>query len=218
MNDKKKGLWDTIKDAVVEQTPDVPARNTPLPMPRVTPLPTAPTVGEHPYGSPVTPDPKALETLESKLDAALPEAYKGFIEQYNNLDGVIPDEATRMKAALKTSHTSIEQIVGAFDQLLGVMDVAHADFQKKFDSNKTSVLGAAKQQIDATDELIHTREAQLKSIQDEIVSLKSKRSADAEQMQNEEARLDGIRKGFEAALVQIVGRLNGQKARISTQR
>lgn len=163
------------------------------------------------------PDPAALSKLEQKLKANTPPIYENFLEQYGALESVILDEGTRFKAALKTSHCSLEQLSAAIDQMITVMAGAQQEFGKSFEENKGRILGSLIQQIDADKGLIATRQSQLKTIQEEISSLQAKVANEEGQVQGETARLETIRMGFEAAHAQVVGRLNDQKNRIATR-
>jgi chromosome segregation ATPase len=210
-------IFDNIKKAFVEDIPEphkVPAPSSP-PMPSSFPHPTA-TVDWQQHTQAAA-DPNARSKLEQKLKANTPPIYDNFLEQYEALESVIQDEATRFKAALKTSRCSLDQLTGAIDQMIAIMTTAHQEFGKSFEENKGRVLGGLTQQIEADKGLIVTRASQLKSIQEEIASLQTKITNEEQQVQSETARLNVIRTGFEAAHAQVVGRLNDQKQRIATQ-
>lgn len=213
MTEKKKGVLGFLSNiGLVEETPDAPA-----PAPRNTPVPAAPAA--HPYTpapSNGTADPKVLAQLEHRLQANCPAAYTSFMEQYENLKDVIPDESMRFKAALKASHTTTDQLVGALDQLVGAMDAAKGEFTHTFEENKSKKLGESEASLKATDDQIASYENQLKTIQETIASLRTKRDTDAQAMQHEAERIEGIRASFEAAHGQVVGRLTAQKSRVQS--
>jgi hypothetical protein len=212
---KKPSIFGFLRDAFVEEVPD--NKPAPAPAPQATKGST-PAPAAHPQASNGTgPDPQALAKLEAKLQAALPPIYSAFMEQYTQLADVIPDEGMRFKAALKTSHASVDQLSAALDQLLAVMDTTFTDFHHSFEENKAKVVNAAEQGIKATEDLIASREAQLKTIQEELVSLHSKVAADTQKRDSEAAHYDSVRQGFEAAHAQVVSRLNAQKTRIASQ-
>ena len=166
-------------------------------------------------GAAAAPDAAALAKLEARLQQSVPPVYAAFMEQYDALRDVIADETVRFKAALKTSHANADQIIASLDQLLSSMDTAHNDFTKSFEGNKGKVLGQLEQAINATQELIKTREQQVQAIQNEIASLHAKVDTDSARAQSEGTRLEGIRAGFEVAHAQVVGRLTAQKNRIA---
>lgn len=211
MTEKKGGALGFLRDLVVADVPDPTS-------PRDTPVPEAPR-DYHSGTSPHAPgiaDPQALAKLEQKLQASVPPGYAAFMEQYEALKEDLPDERTRFKVALKTSHTTAEQIVAALDQFLSVMERASSEFNHSYEETKAKRLGAAQDSIAATDELIKSNEDQIATIQNTIKSLRTKRDTDAQGMQNEAARLEGVRAGFEAAHAQVINRLTTQKNRIAS--
>lgn len=164
------------------------------------------------------PDPQVLAKLEAKLAASLPPVYASFLEQYEQLRDVIPDEGMRFKAALKTSKATPDQLATAVDQLLQTMQNQATEFAKSFETNKANIIGQFQSSLKATEDLVDSREQQRKAIDEEIVSLRTKLQTDTERMQNEEHRLDGIRAGFTAAHTQVLDRLNQQKQHIASQK
>jgi hypothetical protein len=207
---QKRGAFSFLKDLVVEEVPDKP-------VPRTTPLPPSPipqTYSNAPHAG--IPDPHALAKLEARLQSSCPAPYASFMEQYETLKDVIPDETVRFKAALKTSHTNPDQILSALDQLLTSMKTALEEFTHSFEENKAKKLGESQQSIDQTDALIKSSEEQIKTVQEKIVSLKTKRETDAQNLHSEELRLESIRDGFGMAHAQIIHRLATQRDRIAT--
>lgn len=164
----------------------------------------------------VAPDPAALAKLQNLLAQSVPPVYGAFMEQYQALAEVIPDEGTRFRAALKTSKASSEQLLAALDQVSATLNHARDDFEQSFERNRQSVVGQAESSLKATDELIASKEGQLKALQDELVALRGKRDYDARQLTSENQRLQLIRGGFEAAHAQVLANLNSQKSRITS--
>lgn len=219
---KSGGFLGFVKNAFVEDVPDAPKaapiRESGPPPPPVPQTPLGDWKMQSAAPPAVAPDANALAKLEAKLQATLPPIYVAFMEQYEGLRDVIPDDGMRFKAALKTSKSSVEQLNGALDTLLNTMQSALSEFDKSFEENKNKVVTNAQQSIAATNGLIQTREQQLVAIQEEIDSLRAKRTNEQERLATEERRLEGIRGGFQAAHAQVVGRLNQQKAHIAQQR
>jgi len=198
VTEKKHGLLDSIASVFTTEVPEkaAPTRNTPLPPERHS-QPGLVAV------SATQPDSKALSVLESRLQAAIPPAYASFLEMYQSLAEDIPDESKRVKAALKTSKTTVDQVVVALDQLVGVMEVAHQEFLHS-QQEKLAAHQALEDSIKAKDEQLH-------HLQEEINSLR-------ERSVTEQSRIDQVKAGFEAAHAQTVGRLQSQKARIAGMR
>jgi chromosome segregation ATPase len=138
------------------------------------------------------------------------------MDQYELLKDDITDDRQRFKVALKTSHTTTDQLLAALDQLVGAMDSAKAEFSHAFEENRNKRIGEAEASLKATDAQIATYEKQMQAIQETIASLRTKRDTDAHAIQHEAQRLDGIRASFEAAHAQVVHRLQAQKSRVET--
>jgi ATP/maltotriose-dependent transcriptional regulator MalT len=211
---KRPSVFGFLKSIVAEEVPDKPTRNTPVPK--------APSPGPHedvhhdsPAG-PVPPDAQALAKLEARLQAACPAPYAAFMEQYELLKEDIADERTRFKVALKTTHTTADDVTGALDQLLSVMQKAKDEFMHSFDETRQKKMGAAQEAIAAGQQLIASSEEQIKTIQEKIASLRTKHETDVRNMLDEGHRLDAIRDGFGAAHAQVVSRLEDQKRRIDS--
>ena len=209
----KKGLLGVLTTLGIAE--EVPDKTPPLP----SGSPPAPAPGAARSGaSSAAVDPNVLKKLEDKLQAAAPPIYLTVMEQFSVLADVIPDEGTRMKAALKTSKCSAHQLVEALDQLTVAMQHAQEEFEASFQHNKTAQLAQIQQSIVATDDLIKSREAQIRAMQEELIALHATRDTNALRAQTEEQRLDGIRASFLVALAKVTERLGFQKSRVSSMR
>ena len=207
-------IFEKVKSAFVEEVPDPKAQETHSAVKNTsTEVPAVVSSGGAFHKADV--DPQALAKLEDALTQAMPSLYTHFNEQFESLREVIPDEITRFKAALKTSHATAEQILSALEQLFRVLEHAKSEFMDQFTANLNKVKMAAEQSLAATDELIKSKEAQLKAIQDEIASHRSKREADVQHLNSEQTHLEGVRDSFQAALAQVTNRLTIQKEKIS---
>ena len=193
-----------LKSAFVE---DVTDEAKPVVQPREIPPPP-------PVGTSAAADPAAMSKLEALIQASVSPIYSTWMEKFTQLADVVPDEAMRFKAALKTSNATPVQLSAAVGQLLGAMTKAHDDFLRGFEGQSAKVESAAKEAVASTEVLIQSRESLVKAIQDELASLRSKLATEATHLRDERQRLEGIRHGFEAAHAQVVGRLNAQKDRI----
>lgn len=213
---KKNNVLGFLKNLVVDEVPDpisTPAKtlaresSAPPPVRSFSSAPAATAA-----------DPEILSKLEKKLQNNCPQPYAAFMEQYEALAEIIPDETMRFKAALKASHTTAEDLVKALDQLTATMNAAEAEFTKTFEENKAKRLGDAEKSLKATDDLIASNEQNIKSLQDTIASLRTKRDTDAGTMEHEVQKFEGIRAGFETAHSQVVGRLTAQRNRVAAMK
>ena len=213
---KKASLFGGIRSLFVEEVPEHTGQTAPITITTARPEPPV-TFGAPPAQNTVTPDPAVIAKLEAKLQSKMPSIYQAFMDQYETLRDVIPDETTRFKAALKTSKTTPELLAGAVDNLIQVMQDAQQEFTKSFEDNKGKVLSQAQQSIAATEGLIETREKQIKAIEEEIASLRTKLQTDRDQAKSEEQRFEGIRASFAAAHAQVVSKLTAQRHHIASQ-
>jgi hypothetical protein len=163
-------------------------------------------------------DPGALEKLEGKLKEATPPVYAAFLQQYDALREVIPDEGVLFKAALKASKASVTDLATALDSLILLMGSTLSTFQKRVDDSIAQNKALAQQQLDAKVKLIQDGEAQIKALQDQITTLRADVASGQQQAQVEETRLTTVRQGFQAAYEQVVTRLNAQKQRLTMQK
>jgi predicted nucleic acid-binding Zn-ribbon protein len=214
--ENKKGLWSSLKSLAIEDVPDPSAKSAVPLIPTTRPNPGAvPPPWVAPPRIEVSVDPATLSKIEGKLQASTPPVYAAFMDQFQALEAVIPDEATRFKAALVASRSSIEQISGSIDQLLVVLASLLDEFNRKFEDNQSKAETTAKQQMEADTKLIATCEEQLKAIQAQIATLRTKVDSEQAQVQAESARREGVRQSFKAAYDQVFNRLTAQKQRIS---
>lgn len=215
---KGGGVFGFIKDAFVESVPDAGQQGAPPPAA----VPTGPAPSSvFPQRSvtvALTPaDSKAKARLEAALVSSMPAVYSAFNEQLSLLAEVIPDENLRVKAALKTSKTSIEQLTTALDSMAQTLQGAKAEFDKGFEEKKGKTLSLLQAAIATTDATILDREQQIAKLQQEIEGLHSQRLVDAEKVQSEERRLTNIRAGFDAAYAETMGNVVAQKTRLLSQ-
>lgn len=208
------GLLANVGNAFVEHVPDAPPSvqqpRTAAPPPGYRPQPGYPV-----YHAPAQAeaDPEVLEKLEHRLQTNCPPMYTAFMEQYAALQ-MIPDEGMRFHAALAASHSTTDQLVGALDQLMQVMDATRTDFEHTHEAMTAKKLGDAQSALKTTDDQVASYEKQLQSIQETIAALRQKREADAQAIQHETERLEGIHASFEAAHAQVVSKLAAQKSRV----
>jgi septal ring factor EnvC (AmiA/AmiB activator) len=196
---KKKGPFSFLTDLISDEVPDKPAgppRNTPLPPP-----PPGHVQAVQAGFVSQAPDPKSLASLEARLTKDVPPAYAAFMEMFQSLAEDIPDEAKRVKVALKTSKTTAVQIAGALDQLVGVMEVAHQEFNHSLEEQVST--------HQALEDSIQAKRQQLAHLQEEVNALSERAATDL-------GRIERVKAGFEAAHTQVVSRLQAQKARIAS--
>lgn len=214
---KKTSLLNSIKDAFWEEDPHKPAgaqkpppagpsvRNTPIPTYSPVALPMAT------LATPQDPDPAALAKLHGLLQTAVSPSYAAFTTQYEALKDVVTDDTVRFRAALKTSGCTIADLEQAVDTLLQRAATADKEFDTSFESNQASKLNVIKAEI-------NTKNEALERLKNQVATLSAEINQSTEKLHGEGARFQGIQQGFKAALAQVVGELNAQKAHIASQK
>jgi len=199
----------------------VPQRPPPMGMPggRLTPLP-APPGSPHaamtmPAPTPtVTPDPEAMRDLEERLHKAMTPEYTAFMEHFNMLAPELPEERARFRVALRTSHTTAEQLIAAMDQMAESMKSAHKKFLDGFEAERSKTLAEYEKNVTTADQTIASYEEQMRALEQTMSTIRAKRDADAEAMRVEAERFDQGRLGFEAAVQEITGHVYTQRRSI----
>lgn len=160
------------------------------------------------YG-PTEADPEALVRLEAVLARSSPKDYVQYSTVYEKLRTVIPDERMRVNAALTTSGLTAAQLNTAIDTCLTSLTTAKSVFDTQFDQQKIQLdSGEALQPIEAE---ITARRDQVVALQSQLKELETKHATVLVQVKESQQRIQAVRLGFEAALAQVIGRLNAQR-------
>jgi hypothetical protein len=229
---KGKGIWDAVKGSLVETVPDVTHGGAGQSAVGVSVIGGGITAVATPGGGaaggssggswgstnfPPTVDSAAVTKIETRLQSAAPAIYVAFTEQADALKDVIPDETTRLRAAMKTSHATPEQIGGAIDGLLVVAGAVLTEFNQSFEAKRTASTSAATEQIETGKLQVATLESQLKELQERIATYHTQIVASEAKLAADAARFETVKQGFQAAHAQVVARLNADKQRITMQ-
>lgn len=191
---------------------DVPARasvDTKAQTPSVTVNQSAPKTN-------VLPDQSIVSRLGELLQNHLPPVYATFMEKYEDLKDIIPDETTRFRAALKTSKANTDQLLTAMDDMVKVLDSARDSFERDWKQNRERILGDLQKSIASHDEAMHSMETQISELQKELATRQSVVNEAGARILSETDRLNRIHDGFSAAHSQVAGQIISQKSRISS--
>ena len=171
------GLFKKLKGAIFEADPNAP-ETEPEPVaarppargvsPTVVSTVSAPsTVRSVPTG---TSDPKIRAVLEKPVIEAAKPAYTAFLATMSNLKSVIPDEVTRIKAAIATlpAGTSLAQLIVDIDECLAAITKKEGEVSDAAQRKRTKDVGGLEQQLkDAIAGVAQKRE-QIAALQREI--------------------------------------------------
>ncbi len=192
--EKKGSILGSVLDVFSTEVPEKPSPT------RNTPVPAAPVAMA---SAPVAADPKLVSSLEARLNAALPAPYAAFLEMYQSLAEDIPDESKRMKVAMKTSKTSVDDILHALDQLTASMAKAKEDFGHSLEKQQ-QVYNQLTQEIQSTVE-------QIAALQKSLDEKRTEASAGL-------LKIEQTQKNFESAHTQVLNKLEVQKASVAKMR
>lgn len=219
-------FFKTLKDLVVEEGSGPANKPAPVvpPSKASTPITSAPSIFSG-LSSGVTvshvaasPDPEIVRRLEARLQTGMPQVYVQFLQQYETLREVIPDETTLFRAALKSSHCSLEQLTQALDQLLSMLATAEEEFNKSLEVNRSSSLQVIQKNVAAVQKGIADHNAQIQVLQQEVTKLTEQGRFLDTSLRDEEQRFDTLHLGFLASLDEVRKKLESQKAHLTQQK
>lgn len=214
---KVASFFVTVHDEPSDKNaPPLPAHAAP-PSPAVAPQGQAPWRSNQMVALAPPPAPKAdpamVARLEARLGEAKPPAYAAFMEQYDALAGEFQphEEARRFRVALKASKTTLDDILGAVDALVSVMENARQEADVEYERKRGEMKSAADQKLATLDEQIKTTAAALQKLQGE-------RDAAAHKLESGDQYLTSTRDAFEAAAGELLSRLHAQKSLVSSMK
>ena len=190
------------------------AEDTPTESPHDTPKPTAPVPPPV-----VTSSMGNLQTAIAGVDAdlvskirtgtfAVPSDYVAFMDAAKLLEGIIPDEGMRLKAALASSKFSATQIADALSTthtqaLNGVGALYKTEREKKFAKDVTSKLSDAKRLGGD----IQALEKQVAQLQADIQTNRTKQAALSGEAESARVLIEGADANFAAAQATVAAEL-----------
>jgi hypothetical protein len=189
--------------------------DAPADSPQDTPRSTAPIIPPPVVSSPMG----SLQTAVQGVDAdlvnkirsgtfAVPSDYVSFMDAAKLLEGIIPDEGMRLKAALASSKFSATQIAQALatthtDALNGVVALYKTEREKKFAKDVTSKLSDAKRL--GSD--IQALEKQVAQIQADIQANRTKQAALSGEAESARVLIEGADANFASAQATVAAEL-----------
>ena len=204
-----KGLLGSVMGALFE------AEDTPTEPVQAAPKATAPNAPPPVVTSPIG----NLQSASSGVDAdlvdkiragtfAVSSDYVSFMDAAKLLEGIIPDEGMRLKAALASSKISAAQIAQALstthtDALNGVATLYKNEREKKFAKDVTSKLSDANKL--GSD--IHALEKQVAQLQANIQTNRSKQAALTVEAESARVQIEGADANFATAQATVAAEL-----------
>jgi hypothetical protein len=223
-----KSLWSSIASLVVE-TDEKPA-TAPEKQP-VQAAMAAPTVpGQLPtFVAPVNslaPDPDMIAQLQTVVTKKA-SPYSAFLESAATLDGIIPDETMRLRAAIKVvtgdGKRTFEQISSAIDMHISDVEGQRLLFKGAADSRRRSEVDAPKQRAESLrnqnvqiQSQVEQLEAQIARLRDQAVQQDAEASQLDAQAQAAEADISTNEHRFGLSVDYVKNELAAKKQLIST--
>lgn len=164
------GLFGGLKRALFEETAETPETDEAAPAAR-RPAATAPVVSTVHRTVPTgTSDPKIRAVLQKPVDEAAKPAYTAFLVTMENLKGVIPDEMTRIKAAIATlpAGTSLAQLVVDIDECLAAISQKEGEAAQAAQRKRSNDVGGLEQQLQSQIAGVAQKREQIAALQREI--------------------------------------------------
>jgi chromosome segregation ATPase len=207
----KSGLFGTIggalKGLVLEEVPETSAAPAPSASVPTTPAPSRPR-----SVSAAVPDAKIRQVIESAVhEAALP-AYVAFKALADSMSAAIPDERTRIAAAiaaLKTQGHDLAAVLKDIDECFAALDQKEREAQAAADKQMKDRVGG----LELTCKGMDDRAAELEA---ELAELKKKMLAARESIQHETAEIQATHDTFVAAVQSMRNELLQMKSKLTT--
>ena len=211
-------MWDKIKGLIVEDEgqPQVQAKQSQV----SAPIGAAPSAGVAPVA-----DDKFVQALRTAIKNR-PTAFTALLSTADKLASVIPDAATRLKAAYATvagEGRDVRSILQAIEVHAADLESQRMQFSKQAEDAMKVAIGAKKAELDTIDPSIASAQQQLVALQQQMQSLneaiaqKNIRKGElVGEIATEEQRFSAAKQQFETALTIVRAELDGQKAVIQS--
>lgn len=214
------GLFGRLKGAIFEDSAeDTEAADRPKPAPaQRSAAPAVPPTG-HRVAQAGTTDPKIRAVLQRPVDEAAKPAYTAFQATMTNLSTVIPDEATRIKAAIATlpQGLSLAQLVTDIDECLAAIAQKEGEATATAQRKRQEQVGRLEQELQGADGGIAQKREQIATLQREIAQLEATRSRLQGEIRTAGSGIDETLAAIAATAAEMRTELTGIRAKIKQQ-
>ena len=223
MPDEKKesgGFLRGLKNLVLEEEPDTERQSSaeagtaterPIPTQRLTPSsPPVPSNGG-------TPDPKVRALLDKYVQEAALPAFSAFNDTLTKLQDVIPDEGTRIKAALKTlpDGAGLSAVLTDIDECIQALDDKERAASQAAEKAIAERVGAKEAEVAAVRGDIEAKKAQIADLQKEIVQLEASASTAQTEIASERREIEETQRRFSATVAAYRAEIGKTKQKIT---
>ncbi|MEY4723286.1 MAG: hypothetical protein RLZZ324_799 [Candidatus Parcubacteria bacterium] len=184
--------------------------------------PTAPrtVVSGAPHGGASgTVDPQIRAVLEKPVAEAAKPAYSAFLLTMANLADVIPDEATRIKAAIRTlpAGTDYDQLLVDVDECLESLEEQERKADTSAEASIARRIGTLEQQLQQTEATTKAKREQIAALQREIAEAEAGVKDVRDTIDTTRAEIEGTRRDIAATAAAMRRELNDIKAKLLNQ-
>lgn len=213
-------MWSSLKNALFESDPNA----VQTAQPTAKPVAAVPNTGATP-GVVVVPTGNEFVAALRNAIKARASAFTNLLAAADKLASIIPDPATRLKAAFATvgDGRSPKEIIDAIAVHVSDLEGQKLQFSKALEGQRATALGALQSEFDAIKPSNDTAAAQIDAYSQQILQLQQlviKNNARAAELQGqlvtETARFTASAQQFESALAVVKQELDDQKAAVAS--
>jgi hypothetical protein len=216
----KRSFFDSLKDALIESSPDSvqPSKMHPPPLisngPPVFPAISSTGYKYPPATEPSGPDPAIQATLEAKLKGGVTKEYQAFSEQYEQLKEYISDDEKLFRAALGASKVSAPQIQSSLDSMAKILEGARDEFENTFkvQAEKTQTVYDSK--LTGLETAAMNAKAEIARLQASLSQIEVDKQTETEQYQKQLRKHVSLKDRFSATYSHVAANLARQRSRI----
>lgn len=208
-------MWSTIRGALFEEDPNAAKPQASVANPAVVAAPTN-------VGTAVSTDNTFVAALRQAIKARA-SAFTNLLTAADKLSSIIPDPATRLKAAFATvgDGRSPKEVIDAITVHISDLEGQKLQFQRALEGQRATKLGTLQAELDALKPANDNAAAQIASMTQSIQQLQqliANNTARATELQGtitaESANFTASAQQFEMALTIVKQELEGQKTAV----
>jgi len=169
-----------------------------------------------PYNSPVSSgvsDPTLAENFGKKIQAAYSSSpnYNQIVQFNENLSSLkddIPEEGSRFRAALKVLHVTPQQMVDAYQSLIGVIVNEDKRFSQAIEQQRENEIGSREQKVKEINSQIEAAQNQIKDLMSQRDTIATESVSFKTKYDTAETTFDGAAKSLEMGIQDILRKFN----------
>jgi len=162
------------------------------------------------------------DLLKQLLAAATKDTndYTEFMLSADAMSGVIPDEATRIKAAFVASKPhglTLEKILAGLASSKRVLEAKRGEFERVLSQKVDALITSKQKQADDNRRTIDSKKQELTQLQAEITALEQAEAKSRAEITAGQTQIEGAKANFLAAYNAAITVLSSNEAKLKTQ-